>query len=45
LSGEFLLTLFFGSLITGLLASIITYFVSYRLLSQWHHQRQTGRKR
>lgn len=45
LSGKFLLTLFFGSLITGLLASTITYFVSYRLLSQWHHRRQTRRKR
>jgi uncharacterized protein (DUF2062 family) len=45
LSGEFLLTLFFGSLITGIFASIITYFVSYRLLSQWHHRRQLRRKR
>ena len=43
--GQFLLTLFFGCLLSATVFATITYFVSYRLVHQRHHRRQTGRKR
>ncbi|GCL51874.1 hypothetical protein NIES3804_34600 [Microcystis aeruginosa NIES-3804] len=43
--GQFLLTLFFGCLLSATVFATITYFVSYRLVHQRYHQRQTRRKR
>jgi hypothetical protein len=43
--GQFLLTLFFGCLLSATVFATITYFVSYRLVHQRYHRRQTRRKR
>ncbi|MDV3002246.1 MAG: hypothetical protein N5P05_003852 [Chroococcopsis gigantea SAG 12.99] len=40
LGGDFLITMFIGCLLTGIIAAIITYFISLRFLLKWRESRR-----
>ncbi|PSF35545.1 DUF2062 domain-containing protein [Aphanothece hegewaldii CCALA 016] len=40
LGGNFVITLFFGSFIVGVVASTFSYFLSLRLISRWRNKRR-----
>lgn len=42
---DFVMTLFFGCLLVGIIASMGTYFISLRMLSRWHRRYRSRRGR